>query len=462
MGDTIKKEERITSEKAKVFIKMGAFRNMITHVLRFGADTLDSSVEVMGICMGTYDKKSDRIIIENAIPISHGSHVEVGFSPEDYVAFAQIDEQYSEKGLYAVGWYHSHPGWGLFYSDTDIKNHLFYQKDQTPYSIGIVFDHTLMGKDGNLGFEIYRLDDHSRGPASDYHKVAYEIEVPKTLDFFKWVQKFVEDSQKKDPILIKELNEMPELAPTDLQEIPKPEGEEKEESVGDPYPTITPIISGFAEGINTFQSSFMGLLKQQLGEWSTDVMKGTTKGAEHMKTTISQMKEALSYGFSKVKTWFEKNLTEVTEGFKNDISEYIDNRIAAQKELTTQLPKDKEEITNTITTKVKDNINNAIEKLNDPPKKLYEKLEEIGEANSKIENAVNKTSELISELANKSAELSNKIPKSIEETISPFEEDIINKIEKLSEELNIIKETNTKLSDVSSKIQNVIKELRNL
>lgn len=462
----VKKEERITSEKAKVFIKMGAFRNMITHVLRFGADALDYSSEVMGILMGTYDKKIDKIIIENAIPISHGSHVEVGFSPEDYVAFAQIDEQYSERGMFAVGWYHSHPGWGLFFSDTDIKNHLFYQKDQTPYSIGIVFDHSLMGKEGNLGFEIYRLNDHSKGPATDYHKVAYEIEVPKTLDFYKWVQKFVEDSQKKDPILIKELNEMAELAPSDLQEIPRAEGEEGEEEGEeqevDPFPKITPIISGFSEGMNTFQTAFMSVLKQQMGTWSSDVTNGTTKGAEQMKLTLSAMKEALTYGFSKVKGWFEKNLTEVTEEFKTEVTGYVENRITAQKEFTEQLPKSKEEIIEHITTIAQQGINTAIEKLNEPPKQITEKLSSIKEANTKIETTVNKTSQIISELANKTMGLTNSIPKTIEETLSPLETEITGKIESLSEELKVIKDTSAKLNDMSKKLQEIIKQVRNL
>jgi len=43
-----------------------------------------------------------------------------------------VDEEMSQKGYYAIGWYHSHPALEAFFSKVDIKNHLFYQKEQTP------------------------------------------------------------------------------------------------------------------------------------------------------------------------------------------------------------------------------------------------------------------------------------------------------------------------------------------
>ena len=46
-----------------------------------------------------------------------------------------------EHNEFFVGWYHSHPGLGFFYSDTDILNHIGYQ-DGNPLAIGLVFDHT--------------------------------------------------------------------------------------------------------------------------------------------------------------------------------------------------------------------------------------------------------------------------------------------------------------------------------
>ncbi len=99
----------------KVIIKKEAFRNMITHVLRFGSDALETSVEVMGVCMGKKASNGKDIEILNAIPLTHGTQVENDFTPEDLESFSKIDEQYHKKDLHVVGWYHSHPNEGLFF-----------------------------------------------------------------------------------------------------------------------------------------------------------------------------------------------------------------------------------------------------------------------------------------------------------------------------------------------------------
>ncbi|MHA1273519.1 MAG: Mov34/MPN/PAD-1 family protein [Promethearchaeota archaeon] len=458
---SIKKDERITSKKSKIFIKMAAFRNMITHVLRFASDAMENSVEVMGICMGYYDKKKDIVVVENAIPVTHGSRVEVGFSPEDYAAFARIDEEYASKGLYAVGWYHSHPNWGLFFSDQDKKNQLFYQKEQTPYGFGIVFDHSLMGKDGNLGFEIYRLDDPSKGVASDYHKVAYEVEVPKTLDFFKWVKKFVEDSQKKSPILIKELNEMTEVAPQDLQEIPMSE-EAQEGQEADEFPHITPLINGFEEGIKAFQDTFMSTFKSQLGTWSKEVSEGSIKGSEYLKNTLSQMKEALSLGFSKVKNWFERNLEEITDDFQKDISEYLNKRINAQKSLADEISVKSEEILNESKSIVEKGINDAIEGLHGIPNELNNKIEQIKQSKNNFQEIINQSSKSIGDITSGINEMVDSIKNEINESNISLGTEILNKIETIGNDLSLIKNTITKLSDLSKNLQEIIKEIRNL
>ncbi len=459
----VKKEERETTEEGKVIIKMGAFRNMLTHVLRFGNEALDDSVEVMGICMGKSGSK-DELIIENAIPITHGSRIEVGFAPEDYAAFAEIDEQYADKGLYAIGWYHSHPGWGLFFSDSDIKNHLFYQKKQTPHAFGIVFDHTLMGKEGNLGFEIYRLKDFKKGPSSDYLKVAYEIEVPKTLDYFKWVQKFVEDSQKKAPILIKEINEFSEPIQGELQEIPGAEElvEETEEQKQDKYPEITPIISGFTQGADHFKEQFLNFLKPQLGNWVKDVSNGTLKGAEFMRNTLNQMKEAISFGMNKVQNWFEKNLGEVMETFRTDILEYLNTRMAAQKQLASEMPEKKEEISIEITKLIQDSLKANISQMEEKVNITDQKLNETSEACVKLEELINDNSKNISNIAGGINKISQDVGKGIEDLITPLEETTGNEIEKLSSELNTVKETYAKMKEMFDKLQKSIMELRNL
>jgi proteasome lid subunit RPN8/RPN11 len=433
---------------------------MITHVLRFGNTALDESVEVMGICMGK--GSNNKMIIENAVPITHGSRIEVGFSPEDYASFAQIDEQYAEKGLYAIGWYHSHPGWGLFFSENDVKNHLFYQKKQTPNAFGIVFDHNLMGKEGSLGFEIYRLKDLKKGPKSDYIRVAYEVEIPKTLDYYKWVQKFVEDSQKKAPILIKEINEITEPIPGELQAIPGAEDQLDEGGEEDKHPEITPIISGFTEGTEKFTSQFLDVLKPQLGVWSKDIAKGTLKGAESMRSTLNQMKEAISFGMNKVQNWFDKNLAEVMDTFKEDISEYLNTRMNAQKELAADMPNKKDQISSAVTTLIQDSLKENISQMEEKVKNTDQKLDETAQNSAKLAELITSNSESLSSIGNDINKVSEGIGKAIEDLITPLEETTGTEIEKLSTELNSVKETYTKMKEMFDKLQKSIMDLRNL
>ena len=121
----VDEEEREISEEGKLYIQKDAFRNMITHVLRFGSEAIENSVEVIGVCMGKKAQNKTDFIVTHAIPVAHGVREHVAFSPEDMAAFAQVDEEFASEGLYAIGWYHSHPGWGLFFSDMDKKKILF-------------------------------------------------------------------------------------------------------------------------------------------------------------------------------------------------------------------------------------------------------------------------------------------------------------------------------------------------
>ncbi|MHA1294328.1 MAG: Mov34/MPN/PAD-1 family protein [Promethearchaeota archaeon] len=455
-------EERERTEEGKVIIQKGAFRNMITHVLRFGSEALEQSVEVMGICMGKTAPNGKDLIVMNAIPVAHGSREQVAFTPEDLAAFAEIDEQYASKGLYAIGWYHSHPGWGLFFSDMDKKNHLFYQKKQTPYAFGIVFDHTLMGKDGNLGFEIYRLKDYTKGWQSDYIKVAYEVEVPKTLNFFKWIQKFMEDSQKKSPIFIKEIKELTAPVQGDLQAIPKPEKGALEGEELDQYPEITPIISGFQQATSQFSELFMENLKVYLGNWTRDISEGTIKGNVTMRNSLNQMREAISYGIIKVQNWFENNLNEIIDNFKNDVSEYLDVRIKEQKALVEFISKTKGDLTNELNKLIEEKIIDLTDKIDSKIKNEIEKTNNLDQINSKLENQISNTSEKISTVNNEVTKITEELSKDIDDILSPFEREIVSKFENLYEEGQKVKSLYSEFSNLFEKLQKVIMSLRNL
>ena len=441
----------------KVIINKEAFRNMITHVLRFGSEALETSVEVMGVCMGKKAPNGKDIEVVNAIPITHGTQVENDFSPEDFESFAKIDEQYRKKDLSVVGWYHSHPNEGLFFSDFDKSNHLYYQKKQTSHGFGIVFDHALMGKEDNLGFKIFRLIDYKKGVSSECEEVDYEIEVPNTLDYFYWTKKFVEDSQKKAPLLIKEIDEFIGPKPSELQAIPiSPEdlAEAEEE-----YSEMAPIFSGFQQGAASFSEIFMGYFITQLSKWTKDINEGSLNGSEYLRITLLQMNDSIAFSMSKVEKWFENNLDENIDAFKDSVSAYVDERIDAQKELANHVTNIKEGAITELNSLIDNNVNNVMTQIESGIKGISEKVADSTQVNSKLEEIIKNTTEKINTITNEANNLKTEIINDIDSSVNPIESDIVSRIDKLNTEFNPIKDSLAEIGNLLQKLQEVANQI---
>ena len=74
--------------------------------------------------------------IEKAIKgIYNSSPTHVTLHP---TSFNEVERIREEDGTILVGWYHSHPKMGIFFSGTDIENHKAYHPEE--YQIGIVVD----------------------------------------------------------------------------------------------------------------------------------------------------------------------------------------------------------------------------------------------------------------------------------------------------------------------------------
>ena len=132
--------------------------------------------------------------MKNAYPLTFGHDTDVQLDERHYVFISEIEDKlYGEgKGHFMVGWFHSHPGLSLFFSDIDITNQLWFQQNN-PDFCGLVFDHTILGKkreekiENNIltkydtGFEIYRLIDvtikaDSVEYENNYFKIDYIVE----------------------------------------------------------------------------------------------------------------------------------------------------------------------------------------------------------------------------------------------------------------------------------------------
>jgi len=124
-------------------------------------------------------KKDDQIFIVDAIFIRNGDEHSVQFNSEDFRFFEECsDDKYS-----CVGWWHSHPGHGIFLSQIDLENHFISFQRRNPSSIALVIDPTKPNNDGTALFTIFQVEGNqsSLKEARINHRVrkeelVYELE----------------------------------------------------------------------------------------------------------------------------------------------------------------------------------------------------------------------------------------------------------------------------------------------
>jgi len=192
-----KEKERDENRNNKpVLIKAEAYKTIILYASRYANKSIPNEEwkEIYGILVGYSDE--DYVYVERAEGLTFGHATDVQLDERHYVFIDDIQQKLDkeEKNYYIIGWFHSHPGLGLFFSYIDIINQLGFQA-KNPDFCGLVFDHTLLGKkkkekvEGtshtitkyDTGFEIYRISDVNldvNSPQFDnnYHKVDYIID----------------------------------------------------------------------------------------------------------------------------------------------------------------------------------------------------------------------------------------------------------------------------------------------
>ncbi|MBN1802377.1 MAG: hypothetical protein JW891_12775 [Candidatus Lokiarchaeota archaeon] len=177
-----------------VVLRAEAYKTIILYASRYANASIPKEdwKEIYGILVGHV--KDEIVFVERAEALTYGHATDVQLDAKHYGFIEQIQEKLDQekRGYYIIGWFHSHPGLGLFFSYVDLINQLGFQA-RNEDSIGLVFDHTLLGKkkveqigDNRLtkydtGFEIYRLTDVNmdvNAPEYDenYHKIDYIVE----------------------------------------------------------------------------------------------------------------------------------------------------------------------------------------------------------------------------------------------------------------------------------------------
>ncbi|MHA2393718.1 MAG: hypothetical protein ACXAEX_17415 [Promethearchaeota archaeon] len=342
-------------DNSVVTIKPLAYYKMLLHVLRFGSKYLEHSnlKEVMGILIGHLEGEGEikDVIIEDVVPVSHGGTIEVKFSVEQLGAFGEIDlkifEQYGDLGWFSVGWYHSHPGLGFFFSETDKYNQIFWQK--SPSGLGIVFDHTALDKPEDLGFRVFRLDetdldDPSVAMKSDYHEVKATVEPPKSVDFYLKIMGLINKVHTGIPQIL-ELNETIDL----FGDVFIPE----EEHIASTIPEIgsEELLSSLKNGMENFLELSIKPLLNLLNSWSKTTIHRISINNSQMRNNLKELKEKLSNEIINLQKSFNYDL----QNDLRDLDFYVDDKLE-------DLDKEKEEI-ETLISKASEEYENQINKL---------------------------------------------------------------------------------------------------
>ncbi len=193
-----------------VYLTYNAYKNMIGYAIRYANDKIDNRKwkEVYGVLIGTI-KGNKFVLVKDAIPLSVGGRSGVELEPIHYVDIAEIDALVYKRAIedgntdFIIGWWHTHPGFGFFFSGTDRVTQLGFQ-GSNPYAVGLIFDHT-QKRGESLGVAALRLRNPERGTLSDHIivKLSYDVEI-KTVN--KNINKVIEEINKNMDKVLKELN----------------------------------------------------------------------------------------------------------------------------------------------------------------------------------------------------------------------------------------------------------------
>ncbi len=457
--DTEEKQIETASEGG-ISIQYNAFRKMISHTLQFASDSKEEDQQVIGLCIGEYLEERKSYIVKDAIPISHGDAVELGFSEEINETIEEVKSQYLESIDSVIGWYHSHLGYGLYFSNSDKVNNLNFQNSENPYGFGIVIEQTLLNENENFGVEVYRLKDFNKGSENDYIKVEFNIEPPNSMDFFKWVKELVESTQNKSPKIIYEFNEVQKPSPENLQEIPAP-SQEKEEVESEEKEELS-LLYGFDEGMGKLKDSFLKLYEKQLTSWMSDITDGVLTGSEYIRSSINNIKTTLTSGLEDAQRIFDKSFSDIANLFIKNMRVSVDTRLKNQIELKENIKTINEEQLNNLFTRLEKEIREVTNTFEEKITNVKKELEKIAQNNTSIQQSVIQTNDILNTVFEETDKLSETIIKDIENSNKSLESKLLNELEDFSGKISPNKEIYTEIEELIERLQRVISDLRQI
>jgi proteasome lid subunit RPN8/RPN11 len=396
MAEEKKKVGSGKKDNTNVIIKPQAYAKMKAHVLRFGSNVRDRSEyrEVMGMLMGRLvDGKNPNIkdvIVEDAVPVNHGGKVEVAFAPDDYVNFSILDSAFADRGMFNVGWYHSHPGLSCFFSSVDIRNQLGFQA-ANPAAIGIVFDHERFKDEDDLGFDCYRLDDPSQGPMSDYHEVNWILEAPEDHSFYTEIIKNLIDAYHRGEPPILELSEVPDVF-GDLSMPGRNAMMAKE-----PELNFADFSEKLAKGVGEFASAFFQPLYKFLNGWAGAMSKGLIEKNIEILEILNEVKNNISTEVAQLQSWFKFQLNDQLRSVDILIDDQLENLKNQQGQIEEKITGIEKVIREKLSSAFTEALGKTISSLTGQIDDLIKKLKSTEEQSSPIVSKVTKQNELLTQ-----------------------------------------------------------------
>ncbi|KAJ1651237.1 hypothetical protein IWQ61_008146 [Dispira simplex] len=154
-----------------------ALMKMTTHA-QSGGD-----IEVMGIMQGRVQNHTLIILDAFALPVE-GTETRVNAQDEAYEYMIQHLTLAKEAGRleHAIGWYHSHPGYGCWLSGIDVNTQILNQQYQDPW-LAVVIDPKRTNSTGKVDLGAFRTLPKDYQPPKEVGTTVSNIPEEKLGDF---------------------------------------------------------------------------------------------------------------------------------------------------------------------------------------------------------------------------------------------------------------------------------------
>eukprot|EP01106_Pelomyxa_sp_JSP_P006797 TRINITY_DN20_c0_g1_i2.p1 TRINITY_DN20_c0_g1~~TRINITY_DN20_c0_g1_i2.p1 ORF type:complete len:369 (-),score=116.88 TRINITY_DN20_c0_g1_i2:70-1107(-) len=155
-----------------------ALLKMVMHARSGGGQ-----LEVMGLMVGKVMGDTMVVMDSFALPV-HGTETRVnaGMEANEYmVEYLSLLQQFGRQEN-AIGWYHSHPGYGCWLSGIDVSTQLMYQQYQEPW-LAVVIDPTRTISAGKVEIGAFRTYPPDYKAPDDTPSTYQTIPLAKIEDF---------------------------------------------------------------------------------------------------------------------------------------------------------------------------------------------------------------------------------------------------------------------------------------